>query len=183
MAPPLWEVIFWEKTMGYLSAQSQFTFFVSPKNVVSFFKLAPPLWKILGTPLADMVYFDSITMSCLSFHTNWQSYDSCMVFMIRCQRLRSNGGGERVEEEHLRECILTSLKPSSSLELNQEQKRRVSENASSWDNFNLAKTWSGINLTIWIIDNCLKRLRSNWVWVGIVIERKKPITKNALSHD
>jgi len=46
-APPfLWEVICWEKTMGYLSALSPYTFFVSPiKFVVSFSKncLPPPL--------------------------------------------------------------------------------------------------------------------------------------------
>jgi len=30
--PPLWEEIFREKTKGYLGAQSQYTFFVSPRN-------------------------------------------------------------------------------------------------------------------------------------------------------
>jgi len=53
MAHCLLEVIFWEKTMCYLSAQSRYTSFVSPnKLLVSFFKnCPPPLLKILEAPL------------------------------------------------------------------------------------------------------------------------------------
>jgi len=44
--PPLWDVIFWEKTMGYLSAQSRYTFYVSPEIIsVSFFTNCPPLFE------------------------------------------------------------------------------------------------------------------------------------------
>jgi len=47
MASPLWEVIFWENTVGYLGAQSRYTFFQknlkskSPTKIVSLKQIAP----------------------------------------------------------------------------------------------------------------------------------------------
>jgi len=95
--PPLWEVICREKTKGYLGAQSQCTFFVSPKIfLVLFFLNWPLLFKnLINTTAVEVLQYIMYLYLCKYSTTSTTMYKQYTLpqltkSSLQCIRLRKH---------------------------------------------------------------------------------------------